>query len=195
MAEVLQSDITQLLVAWGGGDREALDPLYCLVYGELHRLARGRMRRERTAHTLQTTALVHEAFLRLVGQRSRRWESRGHFFAIAAQTMRRILVDYARQHRGQKRGGDAVHLSLENVGDVTTSPRTDVLFIHDALKDLALVDPRKAKMVELRFFGGLSIEETAQCLQVSPGTVMRDWTLAKAWLKRQIQPKATAGRW
>jgi RNA polymerase sigma factor (TIGR02999 family) len=193
MTEDPQNDVTRLLVAWGGGDREVLDPLYRLVYGQLRRLAGGRMRHERSEHTLQTTALVHEAFLRLADQRNRRWESRGHFFAIAAQTMRRILVDYARRHRGPKRGGDAMHLSLEDAAEISSRPAMDVLVIHDALEALATLDPRKATMVKLRFFGGLDIEETAEYLKVSPGTVMRDWTLAKAWLKRQIQPPATPG--
>ncbi len=187
MASVAQSEVTQLLVAWGDGDEEARAQLYSLVYEELHRLAHGRMRRERAAHTLQTTALIHEAFLRLIDQKQGGWESRGHFYAIAAQMMRRVLVDYARRRQGKKRGGDAVRLSLAEVPEVAAQPAHDVLVVNDALEALATVDPRKAKMVELRFFGGLSIEETATCLGVSPGTVMRDWTLAKAWLKRQIQ--------
>lgn len=191
MTETAPSDTTQLLVAWGRGDREALDPLYSRVYADLHRLARGRMRHERSGHTLQTTALVHEAFLRLAEQVKSGWESRGHFLAIAAQTMRRVLVDHARRRRGPKRGGGAAHLSLEKLGDVATQPALDVLGVHNALKALATLDPRKAKMVELRFFGGLGIEETAECLHVSPGTVMRDWTLAKAWLKRQLRPTAS----
>ena len=181
------SEVTRLLVAWGRGDRKALDPLYQLVYRELRRLAHRRMRLERAAHTLQTTALVHEAFLRLAEQRKRIWESRTHFLAIAAETMRRILVDHARKHQGMKRGGGARHLSLTDAGEVAKQPAMDILRIHDALKALAKIDPRKAKMVELRFFGGLDIRETAECLKVSPGTVMRDWTLAKAWLKRQLQ--------
>ncbi len=187
MASVSQSEVTQLLVAWGGGDEEALAQLYSLVYEELHRLAHGRMRHERAAHTLQTTALIHEAFFRLIDQKQGGWESRGHFFAIAAQMMRRVLVDYARRRQGKKRGGDVIRLSLAEAPDIAAPPEHDVLVVNDALEALATVDSRKAKMVELRFFGGLSIEETATCLGVSPGTVMRDWTLAKAWLKRQIQ--------
>ncbi len=180
-------DVTRLLSAWGGGDEAALDRLYPLVYEELHRLAHGRMRHERSDHTLQPTALVHEAFLRLVDQNRGGWESRGHFFAIAARMMRRVLVDYARQRSRNKRGGDAVRLPLDEAMGITRQPAGDVLAIHEALEVLVTVDPRKAKMVELRFFGGLSIDETAECLNVSPGTVMRDWTLAKAWLKRQLQ--------
>ncbi|MEM7353947.1 MAG: sigma-70 family RNA polymerase sigma factor [Acidobacteriota bacterium] len=191
MTQAASSDVTQLLLAWGGGDLRALEPLYGLVYDHLHRLARSRMRLERASHTLQATALVHEAFLRLVDQAKSGWESRGHFYAIAAQSMRRVLVDHARRHRGPKRGGGAVHLPLEKLGDVAAQPALDVLGVHDALKTLATLDPRKAQMVELRFFGGLGIEETAECLHVSPGTVMRDWTLAKAWLKRQLRPVTT----
>ena len=187
MLEALQQDVTQLLEAWGGGEEKALDSLCALIYDELHRLARGRMRRERSEHTLQTTALVHEAFLRLVSQQRVGWQSRGHFFAIAAKMMRRVLVDHARRRAGEKRGGAAVHLPLEDAEQIPSQPVLDVLRVHDALEGLAAVDPRKATMVELRFFGGLSIEETAQCLKVSPGTVMRDWTLAKAWLTREIQ--------
>ena len=181
------SDVTRLLVTWGRGDETALEGLLPLVYDELHRLARGRMRHERSEHTLQTTALVHEAFLRLVDQQHGAWESRGHFFAIAAQMMRRVLVDYARRHRGKKRGGSAIRLALDEAPEVASQPAHDVLAVHDALEALATFDPRKARIVELRFFGGLSIDETAECLNVSPGTVMRDWTLAKAWLKRQMQ--------
>lgn len=180
--------ITRLLTAWGSGEREALGPLYQLVYDELHRLGHGRMRHERRGHTLQTTALVHEAFLRMADQQKGSWESRGQFFALAARTMRRILVDHARRRQGLKRGGDAPQLSLEDAGPVAARADAEVLSLHDALKDLAALDPRKAKMVELRYFGGLGIEETARCLGVSPGTVMRDWTLAKAWIKRQVRP-------
>lgn len=189
MALDSQSDVTRLLVAWGDGDEEVLERLYPLVYDELRRLAHGRIRHEREPHTLQTTALVHEAFLRLVGQNGNAWESRGHFFAIAAQMMRRVLVDYARRRRGQKRGGGLVPLSLEEAPEPASGTADEVLRIHDALTDLAKVDGRKAKMVELRFFGGLSIAETARCLEVSEGTVMRDWTLAKAWLKRRLEPR------
>ncbi|MEM1177283.1 MAG: sigma-70 family RNA polymerase sigma factor [Acidobacteriota bacterium] len=181
-------DVTALLVAWGAGDRDALGALYPLIYGELRRLARGRLRRERAGHTLETTALVHEAFLRLVGQSQGAWESRGHFFAIAAKMMRRVLVDHARRRGHQKRGGDLVHVTLQDAPEIAAAHTADdVLRIHAALSDLAAVDPRKASMVELRYFGGLNIEETAHCLGVSPGTVMRDWTLAKAWLKRYLR--------
>lgn len=187
MADESTQDVTRLLVAWGEGEEAALERLYPLIYDELRRLARGRLRHERAQHTLETTALVHEAFLRLVGQEKGAWDSRGHFFAIAAKMMRRVLVDYARRRRGQKRGGDLVHVALEDAPTVAVHSGEEVLRVHDALEDLAKVDERKATMVELRFFGGLSIEETAHCLGVSAGTVMRDWTLAKAWLKRHLQ--------
>ncbi|MEO1087554.1 MAG: sigma-70 family RNA polymerase sigma factor [Acidobacteriota bacterium] len=183
-----QREVTALLLAWGEGDESALKSLYPLVHGELKRLARGRLRGERPGHTLQTTALVHEAFLRLVGQGKGGWESRGHFFAIAAKMMRRVLVDHARRRGNRKRGGDLVHVTLEDATDVPTGGTAEeVLRIHNALSDLAAVDPRKASMVELRYFGGLDIAETAHCLGVSPGTVMRDWTLTKAWLKRYLR--------
>ena len=187
MASNPAPDVTELLMAWGNGDQEALERLLPLVYDQLRRLARGRLRHERSQHTLQTTALVHEAFVRLVDQRNAGWESRGHFFAIAAQMMRRVLVDYARRQKGQRRGGGFRRVTLEGVSFATEEEPPDVLVVHDALEALATRDPRRAKMVELRFFGGLSIEETAEALQVSPGTVMRDWTLAKAWLQREIR--------
>jgi RNA polymerase sigma factor (TIGR02999 family) len=187
MAREARSEVTRILAAWRDGDEGALDRLFPLVYEGLRRLARGRMRRERAEHTLQTTALVHEAFLRLVDQGHASWESSGQFFAITARMMRRVLVDYARRRRGKKRGGGLVHLTLDAATDVAARPAQDVLAVDEALAALAALDPRKAKMVELRFFGGLSIEETAATLNVSPGTVMRDWTLAKAWLRREIQ--------
>jgi RNA polymerase sigma factor (TIGR02999 family) len=187
MASNPAPDVTELLMAWGNGDQEALERLLPLVYDQLRRLARGRLRHERSQHTLQTTALVHEAFVRLVDQRNAGWESRGHFFAIAAQMMRRVLVDYARRQKGQRRGGGFRRVTLEGVSFAAEEEPPDVLVVHDALEALATRDPRRAKMVELRFFGGLSIEETAEALQVSPGTVMRDWTLAKAWLQREIR--------
>lgn len=178
--------VTQLLVAWGGGDKAALDELMPLVYEELHRLAHHYMTRERPGHTLQSSALVNEAFVRLVDQSEVRWQSRAHFFAIAAKMMRRILVDYARQRRYIKRGGDARQVLLDEAMIVTNERAADVVALDDALKGLAEIDPRKSQIVELRFFGGLSIEETAEVLAVSPGTVMRDWTLAKAWLRRAV---------
>ena len=178
--------ITELLVAWGNGDREALEELTPLVYDELHRLAHSYMNRERRGHTLQTSALVNEAFVRLVDQRDVNWQNRAHFFGIAAQMMRRILVDYARSRNYLKRGGDPKQVSLDEAMIVSEARAAEVVALDDALTVLADVDQRKSQIVELRFFGGLSIEETAEVLGVSPGTIMRDWTLAKAWLHRQI---------
>ena len=179
-------EVTLLLVAWSDGDEAAREQLVPLVYDELHRLAHQYMNRERPGHTLQTSALVNEAFLRLIDQKDVHWQSRAHFFGIAAQMMRRILVDYARGRRYAKRGGDARHISLNEVAIVSEERAAEVVALDDALTGLAAIDPRKSQMVELRFFGGLTIEETAEVLAVSPGTVMRDWTLAKAWLRREI---------
>jgi len=178
--------VTQLLVAWGGGDRAALEELMPLVYEELRRLAHRCMSRERPGHTLQTSALVDEAYLRLVDQQNIRCHDRAHFFGIAARLMRQVLVDYARKRRYAKRGGDARRVSLDEAVIVSKERAADVVALDDALKHLAEIDPRQSQIVELRFFGGLSIEETAEVLAVSPGTVMRDWTLAKAWLRREI---------
>ena len=182
------NEVTQLLIAWGNGDETALDQLMPLVYSELHRLAHRHIKKERPGHTLQTSALLNEAFLRLVDQRGVHWQSRAHFFSIAARMMRRILVDYARSRRYAKRGGNAQQVSFDEELVVSRQVSADVLAIHDALNELATIDERKSKVVELRFFGGLSIEETAEVLGVSAGSVMRDWTLAKAWLRLTIKP-------
>jgi RNA polymerase sigma factor (TIGR02999 family) len=179
-------DITQLLVAWSSGDQAALDQLMPLVYKELRRLAQRQLGRERLGHTLQPTALVHEAYLRLIDQRQVRWQNRAHFFAVAAQLMRRILVDYARGRRAGKRGSRALRVTFDEAEMLPDQRADDVLALDTALSDLAAFDLRKSRIVELRFFGGLSIEETAEALSVSPGTIMRDWTLAKAWLQREI---------
>ena len=179
-------EVTQLLVAWGEGDAAARDELMPLVYEELRRLAHRYMGRERIGHTLQTSGLVNEAYLRLIDQRQVQWQNRNHFFGIAAQMMRRILVDYARSRGYAKRGGNACQVSLEEAMIVSEDRAAEVVALDDALKGLAEVDVRKSRIVELRFFGGLSIEETAEVLAVSEGTVMRDWTLAKAWLRREI---------
>ena len=179
-------EITQLLVAWGRGDQAALDQLVPLVYDELYRLARRYMNRERQGHTLQTTALVNEAYLRMVDLKRVRWQNRAHFFAISAQVMRRILVDFARSRHYQKRGGGAQQVTLDETLDVATEPSADLVALDDALTALAAVDPRKSQVVELRFFGGLSVEETAEVLNVSPDTVMRDWKMAKVWLLREM---------
>lgn len=178
--------VTQLLVAWGAGDRAALDELMPLVYEELRRLAHKCMSRERPDHTMQTSALLNEAYLRLVDQKNIHWQDRSHFFGIAARLMRQVLVDYARKRRYAKRGGDAPRVPLDEAMIVSAERAADVVALDDALKGLAEIDPRQSQIVELRFFGGLSIEETAEVLGVSPGTVMRDWTLAKAWLRRDI---------
>ena len=180
------NEVTQLLIAWGNGDLAARDQLMPLVYAELHRLAHRHIRKERPGHTLQTSALVNEAFVRLVDQRQVHWQSRAHFFGIAAQMMRRILVDYARKRRFAKRGGNQQQVSLNEELIVSKQRSAEVVLLDDALTQLAEVDERKSKVVELKFFGGLSIEETAEALGVSPGTVMRDWTLAKAWLRRAM---------
>ena len=186
MAET-PTDVTQLLVAWSSGDQAALDALMPQVYDELRRLAHRYMGREQRGHTLQTTALVNEVYLKLVNERAMQWQTRAHFFAVAAQMIRNILVDYARTKHYAKRGGDAQRVALD-VSLVGSNERpADVLALDDALTALAEFDARKSRIVELRFFGGLSIEETAHVLEVSPGTVMRDWTLAKAWLKNELK--------
>ena len=169
------------------GDNEALAELITLVYDELRRLASFYLRRERPGHTLQTTALVHEAYLRLAGQRHARWENRSQFFAIAAQQMRRILVDYARSHRSSKRGGAAVKVSLDNAVVFSSERSADVLSVDESLTKLAALDPEQARITELRFFGGLTVAETAEVIGISPATVKREWTMAKAWLTREVR--------
>ena len=183
-------EVTQLLVAWSNGDRVARDQLMSVVYPELHRLAHHYMKRESPGHTLQTSALVNEAFLRLVDQREVQWRNRAHFFGIAAQMMRRILVDYARNRHYAKRGGGKLPLSLDEALIISDERSAEVVDLDETLERLAELDLRKSQIVELRFFGGLSIEETAEVLAVSPGTVMRDWTLAKAWLRREMSTRA-----
>ncbi len=179
-------EVTQLLKAWSGGNQAALDKLTPLVYEELHRLAHQYMRREDPGHVLQTSALVNEAYLRLIDQKQVQWENRAHFFGIAAQLMRRILVDYARKRDNARRGGGARHVALDEAMIVLHEQAADVLALDDALKNLTTIDMRQSQLVELRFFGGLTIEETATVLKVSPGTVMREWTFAKAWLQREM---------
>lgn len=183
------ADITGLLQRWQDGDREALERLTPMVYAELRRIAARALSRERRDHTLQSTALVHEAYLKLVDQRHVDWQSRSHFFGLAAQLMRRILVDHARRVRSAKRGGDAPTISLEAAGDVAAnSPRSaDVFLLDAALRKLESFDAEQVRIVELRFFGGLTIEETADLLGVSPMTVKRDWAVARAWLYRELQ--------
>ena len=187
MSTASPQDVTRLLQAWSQGEQSALEKLVPLVYRELHLRARRCMARERGQHSLQTTALIHEAYLRLVGSSPVAWESRNHFFAIAARLMRRILVDRARARRSQKRGGAARPVSFDAQLVVAGPPDRDLASLDDALLALAAFDERKAKVVELRFFGGLSVEETAEVLGVSPQTVLRDWRLSKAWLLREMK--------
>jgi len=186
-------EASALLRAWSNGDQNALDELTPIVYDELRRLARRYMRGERTGHTLQTTALVNEAYLRLVDYKRMRWENRAHFFAVAAQLMRRILVDHARR-RNLKRGAGTPHVSLEDTAVIGGQRDEDLVALDGAMKALARIDPRKAQVVELRFFGGLSVEETAHVLQVSSPTVMRDWSTARAWLYREMRGEVPDGR-
>lgn len=179
--------VTQLLKDWSRGDQSALDKLMPLVHSELRRLANNYLRRERVNHTLQPTALVNEAYLRLVDQKNARWQNRAQFFGVAAQLMRRILVDHARLHQAQKRGGsDQQRLSLTNVERVADQPQIDLLALHEALNELAEVDPQQSRIVELKFFGGLSIEETAEVLGIGHATVERDWKMARAWLRSKL---------
>jgi len=179
--------VTGLLLKWGRGDEDALERLIPLVHRELHQIAQRCMARERTGHSFQATALVNEAYLRLVDTKDVAWHDRAHFLAVAARVMRRILVDHARARRAQKRGGPATRVTFDEALAVTNEPREDFVALDDALDALAAFDARKSRVVELRFFGGLSVEETASVLNVSPSTVMGDWRLAKAWLQREMR--------
>jgi RNA polymerase sigma factor (TIGR02999 family) len=181
-----QQGVTGLLQAWGGGDHAALDQLVPIVYEELHRQAQRYLQRENPGHTLQTTALVHEAYLRLVDQRQARWQNRAQFFGIAAQLMRRILVDHARRHQAAKRGGSAIQVPLDEGGVPAVESDVDLVALDDALTRLARLDPQQARVVELRYFTGLGIEETAVALGISPATVKREWAMARAWLRREL---------
>ena len=179
--------VTQLLIDWSNGDENALRQLIPLVHEELRRVARRHMAHERAEHTLQATALVNEAYVRLVDIRQVKWQNRAHFFAMSARLMRRILVDFARSRRYQKRGGGAQQVSLQESMVVSPEPGADLVRLDEALTALAAVDERKAQVVEMRFFGGLSVEETAEALHVSRDTVIRDWKVAKAWLLRELK--------
>jgi RNA polymerase sigma factor (TIGR02999 family) len=179
--------VTELLLKWREGDESALDRLVPIVHSELRRIARRCMAGERAGHSLQATALVNEAYLRLIDVQHVNWQNRAHFLAMSARFMRRILVDYARSKGYQKRGGGAVNVTFDEELPVAAGPALDLVALDDALKTLATIDERKSSMIELRFFGGLSVEETAAVLQVSPETVMRDWKLAKAWLMRELR--------
>jgi RNA polymerase sigma factor (TIGR02999 family) len=186
MAPGSAPDVTQLLANWSQGDQGALDKLMPLVYGELRRLASSHLRRERSNHTLQSTALVHEAFMRLVNQQDVQWRNRAHFYAIAAQMIRRILVDYARSQHAEKRGSGAVKLALDDAMAVPQQTDMDLLGLNDALDRLAELDARQSRIVELRFFAGLSIEETAEVMNLSPASIKREWNTARAWLFREM---------
>jgi RNA polymerase sigma factor (TIGR02999 family) len=179
-------NITQLLTAWREGDQRAMEDLAPILQEELHRVASRYMSAERRGHILQTTALVNEAYLRLIDWKNVQWQNRAHFFAMASQIMRRILVDYARTRHREKRGGDAVQVSLSNAAEVPLESASDVVALDEVLQTLETLSPRQSRVVELRFFGGLSLEETAQALDVSVGTVRRDWSLARAWLYREL---------
>ena len=183
---VKQHEITELLEQWSGGNQSALDRLYPLVYEELRRLARSYMKREHKGHTLQTTALINEAYVRLVDQHNVHWQNRSHFFAISAQIMRRILVDHARRYLQAKRGGGALRVSLDEVMIVASERSEEVLMLDEALGNLARLDPRRCQVVELRYFAGLNNEEIASVLKISENTVTRDWNLARAWLYQQL---------
>ena len=191
--ETATGEVTKLLQDWSVGNREALDKLLPLVYDELRRLAHSYLTHERADHTLQTTALVHEAYLKLIDQRSVNWQNRAHFFAISAQAMRRILLDNARRHTAAKRGSGGQKVSLEEVATLSRDTANESLIeLDEALQKLAVIDPEQGRIVELRYFGGLTIEETAEVLNISPSTVQREWTTARAWLYQAIKGEADA---
>ena len=192
MSQASSHEVTQLLIAWSDGDREALEKLVPLVDAELHRLARHYIRGERKGHTLQTSALVNEAYLRLIDWRNVRWQNRAHFFGISAQIMRRILVDFARR-RPRIKGAKALQVSLDEAMLQSEGRDPDLVALDDALTSLAEIDERKSRIVELRFFGGLSVEETAEVLKVSPITVIREWNKARAWLYRELNRSEDEG--
>ena len=186
MPEMSPQEVTQLLADWGNGDRSALDRLFPLVHSELRRIAQRQMNQERAGHTLQATALVNEAYLKLVGQQGFEWQNRAHFFAVCAQVMRHILVDHARAHARDKRGGGAIQVSLNDVAVTPDEQSSYFVALDEALRLLESLDPQKGKIVELRYFGGLNIDETAEVLNISPRTVRREWQRSKAWLYRMI---------
>ncbi len=187
MATGSRKDVTDLLLDWGNGNQEALNQLMPLVYDELHRLASRHLRNERPGHTLQTTALVHDAYLKLVDQKNANLQNRVQFFAVASQVMRHILVDYARSRKAFKRGGGYCRLSLDEAVISSEEKDPDLLILNEALNSLAEIDPQQSRVVELRVFGGLTVEDTAEALGISPRTVKREWSMAKAWLHRQIR--------
>src|SRR5438093_4938573 len=185
------TEITQMLVDWSNGDRLALEKLAPIIQRELHRLAKGYLARERPAHTLQATALVNEAYLRLVDASQVHWQNRAHFFGVSAQVMRHILVDFARSHQNLKHGGNARPVTLDEAVVVSPEPDANLLALDDALNTLAALDPRQSRVVELRFFGGLSMEETAEVLKVPVASVRRDWRIARAWLHRELSRESS----
>jgi RNA polymerase sigma factor (TIGR02999 family) len=188
-------NVTRLLGEWSAGNEQALEEMLPLIYDELRRLAHNFLYRERPDHTLQTTALVHEAYLKLIDQRDPHWQNRAHFFAIAAQAMRRILIDSARKHVAEKRGGGGPKLSLGDISSISLEPNNSLLALDEALKELAEIDAQQSRIIELRYFGGLTIEETAEVMKLSPATIKREWTMARAWLHQAlttVDPEATA---
>lgn len=191
MTTLSQNEVTQLLLDWGDGDQEALNRLIPVVYQELKRLARYYMRRERAGHTLQTSALINEAYIHLVDYKTMRWKDRAHFMAVAAQAMRRVLVDHARTRSAAKRGGaDLRKVSLDEAATLADERAAEMIALDDALTGLAKLDPRKSQIVELKYFGGLEIEETAEVIKVSPATVKREWNAARLWLHREIKNRS-----
>lgn len=190
MDAVSPKEITGLLKAWGNGDQAALERLIPLIYNELYRLARGYMNRELPGHPLQVTALVNEAYLRLANWKEAQWENRAHFFGVVAQLMRRVLVDFARHRDYEKWGGGKRHVQLDEATSLQVQAEADFIALDDALKSLSAMDPRKGRIVELKFFGGLGVEEIAEVLKTSPRTVIREWSLARAWLFRELSGKA-----
>ena len=184
--ETSTDEVTQLLQDWGRGDRESLEKLVPLIYSELRRIAHNCLYRERPGHTLQTTALVHEAYLKLIDQKDTRWQNRAHFFAIAAQAMRRILVDSARRHTAIKRGGTAENLPLDEAANVSLDPDPILLPLNEALNELTEIDPQQGQIVELRYFGGLTIEETAEVMKLSQDKIKAEWSMARAWLRQEL---------
>lgn len=183
-------NVTQLLQEWSKGNQRALEELLPLIYNELRRLAHNFLYRERPGHTLQTTALVHEAYLKLIDQKEARWQNRAHFFAIAAQAMRRILIDSARRHAALKRGGAGEKLSLDDAANISLEPNNNLLLLDEALQALTEIDPQQSQVIELRYFGGLTIEETAEVMKLSPATIKREWAMARAWLHQALTNNA-----
>jgi RNA polymerase sigma factor (TIGR02999 family) len=186
MTDSVNKDVTKLLEAWSEGDGGALEELMPLVYDELRRMAKRYMSSQPSGHTLQTTALIHEAYLKLADQKEKHWQNRAHFFAVAARAMRHILVDHARTRQAEKRGGATEFVSLEDVAVISNERAAEVVALDDALENLFALEERKGRVVELRYFGGLSVEETAEVLKISPETVTRDWRFAKTWLLREL---------